>query len=85
MDWFHIFVLNCNDFILLFLPFNIKVEVFWTNDGVVAFTEDLKGEKDAGKEAKASKEETAKGNGKPPAERPRFMFNIADGGFTGES
>uniref|UniRef100_H2UMY3 Chromodomain helicase DNA binding protein 3 n=1 Tax=Takifugu rubripes TaxID=31033 RepID=H2UMY3_TAKRU len=44
--------------------------------------EDLKGEKDAGKEAKASKEETAKGNGKPPAERPRFMFNIADGGFT---
>lgn len=51
----------------------------------MAFTEDLKGEKDAGKEAKASKEETAKGNGKPPAERPRFMFNIADGGFTGES
>lgn len=49
------------------------------------FTEDLKGEKDAGKEAKAAKEETAKGNGKPPAERPRFMFNIADGGFTGES
>ncbi|TNM93781.1 hypothetical protein fugu_001957 [Takifugu bimaculatus] len=44
--------------------------------------EDLKGEKDAGKEAKASKEETVKGNGKPPAERPRFMFNIADGGFT---
>lgn len=32
-----------------------------------------------------AKEETAKGNGKPPAERPRFMFNIADGGFTGES
>uniref|UniRef100_A0A4W4DXB8 DNA helicase n=1 Tax=Electrophorus electricus TaxID=8005 RepID=A0A4W4DXB8_ELEEL len=27
------------------------------------------------------KEETAKGNGKP-TERPRFMFNIADGGFT---
>lgn len=49
------------------------------------FTEDVKGEKDAGKEAKATKEETAKGNGKPPAERPRFMFNIADGGFTGES
>lgn len=48
-------------------------------------TEDVKGEKDAGKEAKAAKEEVAKGNGKPPAERPRFMFNIADGGFTGES
>lgn len=39
-------------------------------------------EKDAGKEVKGQKEETAKGNGKP-AERPRFMFNIADGGFTG--
>lgn len=49
------------------------------------FTEDAKGERDAGKEAKAAKEESAKGNGKPPAERPRFMFNIADGGFTGES
>ncbi|XP_046707762.1 chromodomain-helicase-DNA-binding protein 3 isoform X4 [Silurus meridionalis] len=38
-------------------------------------------EKDAGKEVKGQKEETAKGNGRP-AERPRFMFNIADGGFT---
>ncbi|KAI5609911.1 chromodomain-helicase-DNA-binding protein 3 isoform X1, partial [Silurus asotus] len=38
-------------------------------------------EKDAGKEVKGQKEETARGNGKP-AERPRFMFNIADGGFT---
>uniref|UniRef100_M4ANR0 Chromodomain helicase DNA binding protein 3 n=1 Tax=Xiphophorus maculatus TaxID=8083 RepID=M4ANR0_XIPMA len=38
--------------------------------------------KDAGKEIKASKEETTKGNGKPQTERPRFMFNIADGGFT---
>ncbi|XP_035375981.1 chromodomain-helicase-DNA-binding protein 3 isoform X4 [Electrophorus electricus] len=43
--------------------------------------EEVKGEKDAGKEAKGQKEETAKGNGKP-TERPRFMFNIADGGFT---
>uniref|UniRef100_A0A3B4CQA4 DNA helicase n=1 Tax=Pygocentrus nattereri TaxID=42514 RepID=A0A3B4CQA4_PYGNA len=39
------------------------------------------GEKDTGKEVKGQKEDTAKGNGKP-TERPRFMFNIADGGFT---
>ncbi|MEQ2177185.1 hypothetical protein GOODEAATRI_001174 [Goodea atripinnis] len=45
-------------------------------------TEEVKGEKDAGKEIKAAKEETTKGNGKPQPERPRFMFNIADGGFT---
>ena len=45
-------------------------------------TEEVKGEKDAVKEVKAAKEEAPKGNGKPP-ERPRFMFNIADGGFTG--
>ncbi|XP_041634913.1 chromodomain-helicase-DNA-binding protein 3 isoform X2 [Cheilinus undulatus] len=47
--------------------------------------EEVKGEKDAGKEVKAAKEEVLvppKGNGKPPTERPRFMFNIADGGFT---
>ncbi|CAJ1086091.1 chromodomain-helicase-DNA-binding protein 3 isoform X3 [Xyrichtys novacula] len=48
--------------------------------------EEVKGEKDAGKEVKPAKEEVPpippKGNGKPPAERPRFMFNIADGGFT---
>ncbi|KAM6909031.1 chromodomain-helicase-DNA-binding protein 3 [Xenentodon cancila] len=44
--------------------------------------EEVKGEKDAGKEVKPTKEETPKGNGKPAAERPRFMFNIADGGFT---
>ncbi|XP_047675976.1 chromodomain-helicase-DNA-binding protein 3 isoform X2 [Tachysurus fulvidraco] len=43
--------------------------------------EEGKMEKDAGKEVKGQKEEVAKGNGKP-AERPRFMFNIADGGFT---
>ncbi|XP_030636033.1 chromodomain-helicase-DNA-binding protein 3 [Chanos chanos] len=43
--------------------------------------EEVKGEKDAGKEVKGPKEDAAKGNGKP-AERPRFMFNIADGGFT---
>uniref|UniRef100_A0A8C4I5R2 Chromodomain helicase DNA binding protein 3 n=1 Tax=Dicentrarchus labrax TaxID=13489 RepID=A0A8C4I5R2_DICLA len=42
----------------------------------------VKGEKDPGKEVKAAKEEAPKGNGKPPIERPRFMFNIADGGFT---
>ncbi|XP_039996405.1 chromodomain-helicase-DNA-binding protein 3 isoform X1 [Xiphias gladius] len=44
--------------------------------------EEVKGERDAGKEVKAAKEEATKGNGKPPTERPRFMFNIADGGFT---
>ncbi|KAM4564735.1 chromodomain-helicase-DNA-binding protein 3 isoform 3-T3 [Fundulus diaphanus] len=44
--------------------------------------EEVKGEKDAGKEIKAAKEETTKGNAKPQTERPRFMFNIADGGFT---
>ncbi|XP_054916143.1 chromodomain-helicase-DNA-binding protein 3 isoform X2 [Poeciliopsis prolifica] len=44
--------------------------------------EEVKGERDAGKEIKAAKEETPKGNGKPQTERPRFMFNIADGGFT---
>ncbi|KAM7377244.1 hypothetical protein PAMA_013841 [Pampus argenteus] len=44
--------------------------------------EEVKGEKDAGKEVKAAKEEVLKGNGRPPIERPRFMFNIADGGFT---
>uniref|UniRef100_A0A3Q3WNK6 Uncharacterized protein n=1 Tax=Mola mola TaxID=94237 RepID=A0A3Q3WNK6_MOLML len=31
---------------------------------------------------KAAKEEAPKGNVRPLAERPRFMFNIADGGFT---
>uniref|UniRef100_A0A7N6B957 DNA helicase n=1 Tax=Anabas testudineus TaxID=64144 RepID=A0A7N6B957_ANATE len=36
--------------------------------------------KDAGKEVVPK--EVPKGNGKPPIERPRFMFNIADGGFT---
>ncbi|XP_034471433.1 chromodomain-helicase-DNA-binding protein 3 isoform X3 [Hippoglossus hippoglossus] len=44
--------------------------------------EEVKGEKDAGKEVRAAKEEAPKGNGRPPVERPRFMFNIADGGFT---
>lgn len=48
-----------------------------------SFTEDVKGEKDAGREVKAAKEEAPKGNVRPLAERPRFMFNIADGGFTG--
>lgn len=45
--------------------------------------EEVKGEKEAGKEIKAAKDEVPKGNGRPPIERPRFMFNIADGGFTG--
>ncbi|XP_055084783.1 chromodomain-helicase-DNA-binding protein 3 isoform X3 [Periophthalmus magnuspinnatus] len=44
--------------------------------------EEVKSEKDAVKEVKASKDDVPKGNGKPPTERPRFMFNIADGGFT---
>lgn len=58
---------------------------FWLNvSSCAVFTEEVKGEKDAGKEIKAPKEEAPKGNGKPPAERPRFMFNIADGGFTGQ-
>ncbi|XP_054655939.1 chromodomain-helicase-DNA-binding protein 3 isoform X4 [Dunckerocampus dactyliophorus] len=44
--------------------------------------EDVKGDKDAGKEVKEAKVDVAQGNGKTPTERPRFMFNIADGGFT---
>jgi hypothetical protein len=37
-----------------------------------------------GKELKErAREEVARGNGKLYTERPRFMFNIADGGFTG--
>ncbi|XP_031145674.1 chromodomain-helicase-DNA-binding protein 3 isoform X3 [Sander lucioperca] len=44
--------------------------------------EEVKGEKDAGKEVRAAREDAPKGNGRPPIERPRFMFNIADGGFT---
>uniref|UniRef100_A0A8C4I4S5 Chromodomain helicase DNA binding protein 3 n=1 Tax=Dicentrarchus labrax TaxID=13489 RepID=A0A8C4I4S5_DICLA len=50
--------------------------------GALHVKEEVKGEKDPGKEVKAAKEEAPKGNGKPPIERPRFMFNIADGGFT---
>uniref|UniRef100_A0A3Q1BVY5 DNA helicase n=1 Tax=Amphiprion ocellaris TaxID=80972 RepID=A0A3Q1BVY5_AMPOC len=48
----------------------------------LVITEEVKGEKDVVKEVKAAKEEAPRGNGKPPIERPRFMFNIADGGFT---
>ncbi|XP_059210753.1 LOW QUALITY PROTEIN: chromodomain-helicase-DNA-binding protein 3 [Centropristis striata] len=44
--------------------------------------EEVKGERDAGKEVRAAKEDFPKGNGRAPIERPRFMFNIADGGFT---
>uniref|UniRef100_A0AAQ4RFI9 Chromodomain helicase DNA binding protein 3 n=1 Tax=Gasterosteus aculeatus aculeatus TaxID=481459 RepID=A0AAQ4RFI9_GASAC len=43
---------------------------------------EVKGERDAGKEARAAREDAPKGNARPPVERPRFMFNIADGGFT---
>uniref|UniRef100_A0AAY4AN55 DNA helicase n=1 Tax=Denticeps clupeoides TaxID=299321 RepID=A0AAY4AN55_9TELE len=53
----------------------------WCSLCLSSVTEEVKGEKDVGKEVKGSQEETpAKGNGK--TERPRFMFNIADGGFT---
>ncbi|XP_063757064.1 chromodomain-helicase-DNA-binding protein 3 isoform X1 [Eleginops maclovinus] len=44
--------------------------------------EEVKGERDAGKEVRAVREDAPRGNGRPPIERPRFMFNIADGGFT---
>ncbi|CAL8241609.1 unnamed protein product [Merluccius merluccius] len=45
--------------------------------------EEVKGERDVGKELKdRAKDEVARGNGKLYTERPRFMFNIADGGFT---
>uniref|UniRef100_A0A8C9WLC4 Chromodomain helicase DNA binding protein 3 n=1 Tax=Scleropages formosus TaxID=113540 RepID=A0A8C9WLC4_SCLFO len=47
---------------------------------VSGLTEDAKGDKEATKDSKMMKEDVAKGNGK--SERPRFMFNIADGGFT---
>uniref|UniRef100_A0A3Q4BD34 Uncharacterized protein n=1 Tax=Mola mola TaxID=94237 RepID=A0A3Q4BD34_MOLML len=43
---------------------------------------EVESNRDAGKEVKAAKEEAPKGNVRPLAERPRFMFNIADGGFT---
>uniref|UniRef100_A0A8C1WRS9 Chromodomain helicase DNA binding protein 3 n=1 Tax=Cyprinus carpio TaxID=7962 RepID=A0A8C1WRS9_CYPCA len=46
-----------------------------------AEVKEVKGEKDAVKEVRGQREEVPKGNGKP-TERPRFMFNIADGGFT---
>ncbi|XP_077444255.1 chromodomain-helicase-DNA-binding protein 3 isoform X3 [Stigmatopora argus] len=44
--------------------------------------QEAKGEKDVGTPVGEAKAELAKGDGKPPPERPRFMFNIADGGFT---
>ncbi|CAL8376327.1 unnamed protein product, partial [Gadus morhua 'NCC'] len=45
--------------------------------------DEVKGERDVGKELKErAREEVARGNGKLYTERPRFMFNIADGGFT---
>lgn len=57
---------------------------FVLNHTSALLTEEVKGEKDAGKEVKAAREDAPKGYGKPLAERPRFMFNIADGGFTGQ-
>jgi len=48
-------------------------------------TEEVKGETDAGREVRAAKEDAPKADLRPPpVERPRFMFNIADGGFTGQ-
>ncbi|XP_056298167.1 chromodomain-helicase-DNA-binding protein 3 isoform X1 [Pseudoliparis swirei] len=45
--------------------------------------EEVKGETDAGREVRAAKEDAPKADLRPPpVERPRFMFNIADGGFT---
>ncbi|KAF3837123.1 hypothetical protein F7725_004587 [Dissostichus mawsoni] len=44
--------------------------------------EEVKGERDAGKEVRAAREDLPQGNGRLLMERPRFMFNIADGGFT---
>ncbi|KAJ4948480.1 hypothetical protein JOQ06_020014 [Pogonophryne albipinna] len=44
--------------------------------------EEVKGERDAGKEVRAAREDLPRGNGRLLMERPRFMFNIADGGFT---
>ncbi|XP_051928063.1 chromodomain-helicase-DNA-binding protein 3 isoform X5 [Hippocampus zosterae] len=44
--------------------------------------DETKDEMDPGKEVREAKAQVPKGDGKLPAERPRFMFNIADGGFT---
>ncbi|XP_033961605.1 chromodomain-helicase-DNA-binding protein 3 isoform X2 [Pseudochaenichthys georgianus] len=44
--------------------------------------EEVKGERDAGKEVRSAREDLTRGNGRLLMERPRFMFNIADGGFT---
>lgn len=49
-----------------------------------SITEEVKGERDAGKEVRAAREDLTRGNGRLLMERPRFMFNIADGGFTGQ-
>ena len=49
-----------------------------------SITEEVKGERDAGKEVRAAREDLPPGNGRLLMERPRFMFNIADGGFTGQ-
>uniref|UniRef100_A0A8C3P4D5 Chromodomain helicase DNA binding protein 3 n=1 Tax=Chrysemys picta bellii TaxID=8478 RepID=A0A8C3P4D5_CHRPI len=54
------------------------------NDGLV-LAEEVKVEKEAGKEPKPGNiKEESKANGRKEdkADKPRFMFNIADGGFT---
>uniref|UniRef100_A0A8C2HSV7 Chromodomain helicase DNA binding protein 3 n=1 Tax=Cyprinus carpio TaxID=7962 RepID=A0A8C2HSV7_CYPCA len=56
-------------------------EMSCNNTPCTSKPEEVKGEKDAVKEVRGQREEVPKGNGKP-TERPRFMFNIADGGFT---
>ncbi|KAG7265657.1 hypothetical protein CRUP_016504, partial [Coryphaenoides rupestris] len=53
------------------------------SEGTDMKREEVKGERDVGKELKErARDEVATGNGKLCTERPRFMFNIADGGFT---
>uniref|UniRef100_A0A8C3G7C3 Chromodomain helicase DNA binding protein 3 n=1 Tax=Cyclopterus lumpus TaxID=8103 RepID=A0A8C3G7C3_CYCLU len=64
---------------------NDKAEVSAVKKGTLyclTACQEVKGEKDAGREVRAAKEDAPKANLRPPVERPRFMFNIADGGFT---
>ncbi|XP_077354978.1 chromodomain-helicase-DNA-binding protein 3 isoform X2 [Festucalex cinctus] len=59
-----------------------KLETSDSKEAAEAKKEETKGEMETEKEVREGKMDLAKGNGRPPAERPRFMFNIADGGFT---
>ncbi|KAJ3585173.1 hypothetical protein NHX12_013894, partial [Muraenolepis orangiensis] len=53
------------------------------SEGMFMKSEEVKGERDPGRELRErARDEVARGNGKLCGERPRFMFNIADGGFT---